>query len=58
MDGLFRKKSHLEMDDNWGYAHDFGNPQMVLVVVLKLNRLEYVNLDPPIKHLWRLIPEP
>ena len=25
MDGLFQEKSHLEMDDDWGYPYDSGN---------------------------------
>ena len=29
MVGLYKGKSHLEIDDDWGYPYDSGNPHMV-----------------------------
>ena len=28
LDGLFHGKSQPRVDDDWGYPHDLGNPQM------------------------------
>ena len=39
MDGLYKGKYHLKMDDDWGYPHDYGNLQVVIFTAQALSHI-------------------
>ena len=47
LDGLFQGKSGNNMDENWWYSHDYGNPHMGKSLIEKPS-LKTRMLDSPI----------